>query len=302
MKERAVAFGRDRSLVGVMTENVTGNVSANGNITGVLLLTTGLDHHVGPNRIYVKLARRLAAMGCVVFRFGFSGTGDSGPRRDKLPASQSVIDETQQAMDYLERLMGVKWFILIGLCSGAVNAFRVAVADSRVKGAVLLNPLALNTVQTELLRDHNYYWHYALFNFCSWMRLFFLQSNYQRVWKTASAKVKSWLQTNTARIHESPEVIDEITKSLQSFQERGVRLLLLSSNNGYEVGEEYIRQVARKEYNSMKDSGLLSTKVLRGSHHTLRPLACQEELLALVSEWIVEECPFGFDVSSGLDT
>ena len=152
MKEHAVVFGRDRSLVGVMTENGTGNVSANDNITGVLLLTAGLDHHVGPNRIYVKLARRLAAMGCVVFRFGFSGTGDSGPRRDKLPASQSVIDETQLAMDYLERLMGVKWFILIGLCSGAIAAFRVAVADSRVRGAVLLNPQALSTVQTELLR------------------------------------------------------------------------------------------------------------------------------------------------------
>ena len=96
------------------------------------------------------------------------------------------------------------------------------------------------------------------------MRLFFLQSNYQSVWKTASAKVKSWLQPNCARIHESPEVIDEITKSFQLFQERGVRLLLLSSNNGYEVGEEYIRQVIRKEYNSMKDSGLLSTKVLSG--------------------------------------
>lgn len=298
MKEHAVAFGRDRSLVGVMSENGTGNLSVKDNITGVLLLTAGLDHHVGPNRIYVKLARRLAAMGCVVFRFGFSGTGDSGLRRDKLPASQSVIDETQQAMDYLERLTGVKRFILIGLCSGAITAFQVAVADSRVKGAVLLNPPAPNTVQTELMREHNYYWRYALFNFHNWMRLFFLQSDYRSVWNAVSAKIKSSLRPNYARSVEPPEVVDEITKSFQSFQERRVRLLIVSSYSESELGEEYIRKVARKEYKSMKGSGLLSTKVLRGAHHTVRPLACQEELLGFVSEWMVEECRFGSEFGS----
>jgi pimeloyl-ACP methyl ester carboxylesterase len=293
MKEHAVAFGRDRSLVGVMTENGTGNLSVRDNITGVLLLTAGLDHHVGPNRIYVKLARRLAEMGCVVFRFGFSGTGDSGPRRDKLPASQSVIDETRQAMDYLERLTGVKRFTLIGLCTGAITAFQVAVADSRVKGAVLVNPPAPNTVQTELMREHNYYWRYALFNFHNWMRLFFLQSDYRSVWKAVSVKIKSWLRPNYARSVEPPEVVDEITKSFQSFQERRVRLLIVSSYSESELGEEYIRKVARKEYKSMKGSGLLSTKVLRGSDHTVRPLAGQEEMLNFISEWMVEECRFG---------
>ncbi len=289
MQEHAIAFGRDRSLVGIIAANGTREVSGKGNLTGVVLLTAGLDHHVGPNRIYVKLARRLAEMGGVVLRFGFSGTGDSGPRRDKLPVSQSVIDETQQAMDYLERLMGIKRFILIGLCSGAVPAFRVAVADSRVRGAVLLNPQT-PADPTELLVEYNYYWRHALFNLRSWMRLFLLRSNYLSVWKAVGDQVRGRLRPNWVRSCEPPEVIDEITKSFQLFQERGVRLLILSSHD--ELGEMYISQVFRKEYKAMKASGLLTTKMVSGAHHTLRPLVCQEELLGFVSEW-VEECRFG---------
>jgi alpha-beta hydrolase superfamily lysophospholipase len=264
MKEYAITFGRDRSLVGIIAENGAGNVFEKDDLTGVVLLTAGLDHHVGPNRIYVKLARRLAAMGCVVLRFGFSGTGDSGPRRDKLPASQSVIDETQQAMDYVEGLMGLKRFILIGLCSGAIPAFQVAAADSRVRGAILLNPPPPN--RSERLVQYDYYWRHALFNFRKWMRLLLLRSSYQSVWKAVSLRVKSWLLPHFARSFEPPEVVDAITKSFQSFQERGVRLLILSSHN--ELGEIYVNQVFRNEYKSMKASGLLSTSL---DSHADRP-------------------------------
>ncbi len=293
MKEHAIAFGRDRSLVGVIAENATGDFFEKDNLMGVVLLTAGLDHHVGPNRIYVKLARRLAAMGCVVFRFGFSGTGDSGPRMDKLPASQSVIDETQQAMDYLERFMGVKRFVLMGLCSGAITAFRVAASDIRVRGAVLLNPQT-TTAYKEMLHENDYYWRHAMFNVHNWKRLFLFQTNYQDVWKAISTKVNGWLRPNTVRSFESPEVVDAVTKAFQSFENRGVRLLILSSHN--ELGEIYITNVFKKEYKSLKACGLLDTKVIGVSHHTLRPLASQEELLGIVSEWIVE-CRFDVDVS-----
>jgi hypothetical protein len=94
VKESAAVFGRDRSLIGVLSERGTTGLNEDSK-TGVLLLSSGLDHHVGPNRVYVKLARRLADNGMPVFRFGFSGIGDSGPRKDKLPAAESVIDETR---------------------------------------------------------------------------------------------------------------------------------------------------------------------------------------------------------------
>ena len=66
MKEYAVLLGKDRSLVGILTENGDTDISEQKDLTGVLLLNAGLIHHIGPNRIYVKMARMLASMGFVV--------------------------------------------------------------------------------------------------------------------------------------------------------------------------------------------------------------------------------------------
>ncbi len=88
MKEHALLLGKDRSLVGILTENGDADFPGKNELTGVLLLNAGLIHHIGPSRIYVKIARMLASMGFIVLRFDFSGIGDSGPRKDKLPVDR----------------------------------------------------------------------------------------------------------------------------------------------------------------------------------------------------------------------
>jgi alpha/beta superfamily hydrolase len=126
MKEHALKFGANESLIGILTEGDLVDSSCNANKgLAALLFNAGLIHHVGPNRIYVKLARRLAGMGITTLRFDFSGIGDSGQRMDKLPAKDSILDDARQAMDELERNWGVKAFICIGLCAGAAAAAQV---------------------------------------------------------------------------------------------------------------------------------------------------------------------------------
>ena len=55
MKESVVTFGNAGTRVGVLTEPKTLN-----NGPAVVFLNSGIVHHVGPNRIYVETARRLA--------------------------------------------------------------------------------------------------------------------------------------------------------------------------------------------------------------------------------------------------
>ena len=45
----------------------------------VVLLNAGIIHRIGPNRLYVQLARRLASRGHAVLRFDLAGIGDSEP-------------------------------------------------------------------------------------------------------------------------------------------------------------------------------------------------------------------------------
>src|SRR5205823_1145017 len=73
LREAAHLFGRGRNLVGVVTRPTR----LRADLPAVLLLNAGNIHRVGPNRIYVRAARSIAARGGLVCRFDFAGLGDS---------------------------------------------------------------------------------------------------------------------------------------------------------------------------------------------------------------------------------
>jgi len=135
LRERPVLFGRTESLVGVLTQP-TGLPSA----ISVVILGAGILHRVGPSRVSVHLARRLAGIGCTVLRFDLSGIGDSpmDPRASSLEAS--VLADIDDAITTVLEEGGSDGVILLGFCSGADNAYHVAAHDPRVKGVVLFDP------------------------------------------------------------------------------------------------------------------------------------------------------------------
>ena len=88
--EQTFLFGDAKSLVGIVTDPATGNGRAER--PAALLLNAGLTYRVGPNRLYVKIARALASQGLVTLRFDLSGIGDSRARDDDVPLEQRAID------------------------------------------------------------------------------------------------------------------------------------------------------------------------------------------------------------------
>jgi pimeloyl-ACP methyl ester carboxylesterase len=142
MKERTVLIGEDPALVGIVTE--PGSASDVECRPACLLLNAGLVHRVGPNRLHVRLARELAAAGFRACRFDLSGRGDSEVRRDGLPFLESSVAEIRTVMDYLGKT-GSRRFVLMGICSGAVNALQLAAVDPRVAGCVAIDGPAYPT-------------------------------------------------------------------------------------------------------------------------------------------------------------
>ena len=57
-EERAATIGSDPQMVGIVTRPAGDDRPRS--MTGVVLLGAGLVHHVGPNRLMVRLARRNA--------------------------------------------------------------------------------------------------------------------------------------------------------------------------------------------------------------------------------------------------
>lgn len=147
LPEEAVTFGAHARLVGVLSP-----VARRHDGPAIILLNAGLLHHVGPQRMNVQIARMFASVGVPCLRFDCSGIGDSGPREDHLPFAESSVLETIEAMDFVAERTGAESFVLLGLCSGADQAFQVALADERVAGAVLLEPYPFETLGFKAVR------------------------------------------------------------------------------------------------------------------------------------------------------
>lgn len=148
MIEKVVTFG-PADQVGILTLPSGSGAAAS---PAILMWNVGLNHRVGPFRIYVDLARRLAEAGFTAFRFDASGLGDSGVRREAVSDAEREDLDVADAMDAVTRRTGITSFVLVGFCSSVDAAHRVAVKHARVVAVVHLEGYAFETKGSQLRR------------------------------------------------------------------------------------------------------------------------------------------------------
>ena len=137
MDESTLCFGPDQGLIGVLTRpTVVGDERPR---IGCLLLNVGVNHRIGPRRINVKAARRLAAAGIPSLRFDLSGMGDSLASAAQNDFRQQALVDMKAALDQLQACTGLTRFIVLGICSGATNGMALALADPRVIGLMMFD-------------------------------------------------------------------------------------------------------------------------------------------------------------------
>ena len=284
MRETALRFGESGTLAGVLTE---GEARADG--PAVLFLNAGLLHHVGPNRLHVRLARRLSGAGLRSLRFDLSGLGDSGPCRNSLSRDESMVSETQEAMDALTASHGVDRFVLFGICTGADQAVRVALADPRVVGAVLVDGYAYETVPHRLR-----YYLARLARPHSWWNVLSLQ---HPAFHRRSARPAG----PAAPARPAPEEVDgaegvprpgiyvrppraEAEARLRTLVDRGCRLCVVFTptvrvSSASQFGEMFP---------SLRRHPAIRVAYFKGSNHVFTLVASQEALMCTVESWIAE--------------
>ncbi len=147
MSETTLAFGANAGLVGTLSAAAppAGGIAA-------LLFNAGVVPRIGPNRLNVRIARALAARGIPAMRFDLSGRGDSAPARGMESYEQQAVADIRAAMNLLTERTGASRFALMGICSGAENAFHAALADERVVGVTLMDSYHYPTLRTHFNR------------------------------------------------------------------------------------------------------------------------------------------------------
>ncbi len=137
--EEPLQFGDGGRVFGILTLP-PGGIAVAQRRPVFVFLNAGVLHRVGPLRMYVRLARALAGRGFAALRVDLSGTGDSPPRSG-LTYRESVAADFSAIEDVLEARLGRGDLIVIGLCSAADNAIRLAPRHPRIVGMVLLDPI-----------------------------------------------------------------------------------------------------------------------------------------------------------------
>lgn len=134
--EEAVKFGAIDGLIGVVTQP---SVGPNNSLPAIIMLNAGLIHRIGPNRLYVKMARAFDELGFTSLRFDLSGIGDSKNSTQNLDFKSNGVENVKEAMNFLNVNKGIQRFIILGICSGSDIAFRASIEDERIIATIPIN-------------------------------------------------------------------------------------------------------------------------------------------------------------------
>jgi Serine aminopeptidase, S33 len=135
--ETPVRFGPGNRLYGILCKPEGEHLGAS-----VIIMTTAYERHSSWGRMNAYLARDLARSGIASLRFDTAGVADSPPLPDapeEVLYSASQQADTAAAIAFMQS-QNLGPVITTGRCSGGYLAFRTALHQSCVKGAVAANP------------------------------------------------------------------------------------------------------------------------------------------------------------------
>jgi alpha/beta superfamily hydrolase len=238
LAEHPVLLRSDPLLFGIVTIPPEGEVRRR----GVVLLNSGGDHHIGPRRLYVSLAREWAKRGYVVLRMDLSGLGDSAaqpgqPVNELFPIG--AIDDIRVAVEFIRRQHAVSDVTLTGICSGASHAVRAGMAGVQVNRLLLINPLIffwqdgvdVNDVQPwEVVYKPAAYLGRAL-SIEAWRRLLFGDVSIWRVARIYLHRPMLALQSHFRNVARAVHIRlkNDLGWELKDLKARGVRIVFVFS-------------------------------------------------------------------------
>ena len=270
--EHVVRLGEHRTLLAIASAPPTTRGAP-----AVLLVNAGVIHRIGPHRLHVRLARRLAQAGHPALRMDLSGIGDSGAVPDQLSFRASSVADIRTTIDHIAAGDPAASAIVFGICSGADNALAAAEADPRIVGLVLIDPPCYVSTPARLralrsrLRDPAF-------------------------WATLPAKLLNRLRARLSPPAEAanapsggrqPPPLEDYRRQLTGLVARGVRILSVYSSA---QGARYNH--ADQLYEWFPElRGKLDSLYYPDANHTFTGVAQQTALISAVTDWCQRRFP-----------
>lgn len=277
---------RVAGLDAILTEPETGPTGAD--VPALLLLNAGSVRRIGPNRMWVEIARRWAARGLTVLRVDLPGLGESDGDEDYTQDAryyEPPLDDTLRALaGALQTAAAGAPIAAIGLCSGAYWSLRATLDDERVAAGILLNPRVLVWDPAHVTaRDARK------------LRLLTRASTYRRVLRgeipvARGAEIaRAVLRRATARPHggATPAGDGPVAATFDALERAGSRLTILFSGNEPVLDE--LRAAGQLDGAERWPGRRIALIDELGDVHTLAPPHLQCATHELVDEAIARE-------------
>ena len=274
-------------LVGVLAEPVDAPDAA----LCAIFLNAGAVRRIGPNRIWVEVARRWAARGVPTLRIDLEGIGDADGDANRYRDVKAfyvpeLVDQVGVVVDALEARGLGRRFVLMGLCSGGYWAFQAAVRDERVRAAVLLNSGALvwddalvtQRASRKVARLHQLVW---------WRKILRGDVTFARMRPIARAYARHAFRpwARTGRTSYDSGVETSIDRGLDRLRDAETRLVLAFSQDEA-LHDELQRDGILARLERWPNVALES---LPARDHTLRPIVAQRAVHELLDRQLTTE-------------
>jgi alpha-beta hydrolase superfamily lysophospholipase len=286
-------------LFGILTEPL-------GERTGLaaVLVNAGAQRHIGPNRMWVEIARRWAARGVPALRFDLGGIGDSDGDAAALAHVAGIYKpaygpQMHAALATFGEHGLPERFVVLGLCAGGYWSINTALEDERVRLAILLNTRSLiwdegvyGARRARELRER-------VLVGSTWRKALQGELNLARHLETARAlagrvtrapkhlRARLSADTKGADPHRSLDRTTELARMFERLQERDQHALLLFTGR-----EPLHTELAARGLLARMSSWPNIEIAIRGTSadtHTLTPLWLQQQVHELVDRALEQE-------------
>ena len=289
IRRRTVVFGPEKRLFGVISEPVS--ATRERPEPGVLFLTGGWVPRTSVNRMYVTLADELAERGHCALRFDVSGIGESAaepghPGRD--PYTPSLVDDARAALSVLrgDRPDHPAW--LVGLCSGAFAAFRLALDDPSVQGVILLNPLHYRPMEGSKRPDTEggisvEHYRRVVFDLERWKRVLSDRQRIARTLGTFARSARRKAARTSAMIDRRGSVVRTLAEDLHALRSRGTEVHIVFAEG--DPGQQALERQLGRSMARLEPEGVHVREVV-GADHTFNSSRIRKELIESILETI----------------
>jgi alpha/beta superfamily hydrolase len=301
--ETAAFLDPEQTLFGILTLPAASHsqladpsdVAKSSSRPAVLLLNAGGTHHIGPNRMYVALARRWASLGHAVLRMDISGIGDSLPwpgEAENVVYTAHATEDIGWGLRYLREQTGATELRALGLCSGAYHAFKAAVNGAPLQAIVMINPLTffwkegssleVPTGDARIVSEARRYRSSAL-SADRWLKLMRGDVNILTV---AGVLTRRFLQQlkysgrNLARLIGLP-LRDDLARELELIVRRRIGLTLVFAAR--DPGIELLEIQGGSKGQALRKRGRMKVHIIDNADHTFTVQRTRDHLAALLT-------------------